>query len=104
MAVFAEISLTEHPQKKYVNYQNKKNHNRSIPNNINLVLKKNFTGVQIRSDCAPQLLQEFLISETADEADEAATNVKGQKDEEEQLLLEVRNSVYISADVSITSP
>lgn len=46
--------------------------------------------LQIRSDCAPQLMQQFLVSETADEADEAAHSVKGQKDEEESLLEQVK--------------
>lgn len=43
----------------------------------------------MRSDCAPQILQEFLSSETADEADNTAVSLYSQEDEETALLDEV---------------
>lgn len=46
--------------------------------------------MQVRSDCAPQTLQEFLTSDTADEADSTAMSLYSQEDEESSLLEEAR--------------
>lgn len=45
--------------------------------------------LQVRSDCSPETLQEFLASDTADEAEETAISLYNQEDEEAALLEEV---------------
>ena len=45
--------------------------------------------MQVRSDCSPETLQEFLASDTADEAEETAISLYNQEDEEAALLEEV---------------
>ena len=46
-------------------------------------------ALQVRADCAPEMLSDFLISDTADEADENAISLYNQVDEEAALLEEV---------------
>jgi hypothetical protein len=50
----------------------------------------------VRSDCAPQTLQEFLTSDTADEADSTSLSLYSQEDEEAALLAEVRFLLHSS--------
>lgn len=64
---------------------------------VTLVIK---VALQVRSDCAPQTLQEFLTSDTADEADFTALSLYSQEDEEAALLEEVGCPQHVASPCS----
>lgn len=47
--------------------------------------------LQVRSDCAPRALLDYLTSDTAEEAEEEAISISSREDEEAALLQEVRS-------------